>query len=676
LSYSINQNVFEQRDVELLTLVIAQQLVLLPLYFFVPAWILGVNSVALLTLWLFRGKNSPKLLKSIKLLLVIVSIVAIFVTYQTISGRTAGVALIAVMYGLKILEIKQKKQATTFLSLSFFILAMGFLFTQKPWIMFYQVIPVVAILNALVNLNSLEKMPSGLKSYQSFLHVLKTFSIYLLFALPVMMLLFLFFPRLDSPLWRMPGMKQGISGVSETMSPGEIGDLQQSDEIAFRVKFDKNTPDTSDMYWRVLTLDRFDGFTWSRGNFPLLNKTSLSSSSADEKVNVVSYTLSLEPTKLNYLVSLERFLEVSKSGKIFEDYVIKIDRKITDRLRYSGRSIPGVSIKEKLSDSEREHHLKLPDTGNARLRQWAKTRRHLVNTNQAFIQLLLKEINQKEYFYTLQPPIMDEDTQDSFWLDHKKGFCEHYASALVFMARAVGIPARVVVGYQGGDKNPLSDYWIVRHSNAHAWTEVWFESKGWVRVDPTSAIASHRIEESLLNDYAYRDSLFDDFDFVQIESPDLIRKMSYWVDGFNHRWNNWVINYNRQQQLKNLSDWGLSGFKLSNIMIAIIVALLFLVILAAYVRVNRREKKTLLAEAFLLLEQKLERSHFVLVEKNKGPEHLKGQLIEKHADKLDKVIGLIDKYIELTYRSKRPDKSQVEDFVKQVKQLSLPVNQK
>ncbi len=654
----------------LLSIVIAQQLVLLPLYVFVPFWIPGVNFLALFILWFFKSDSYIVLLKWIKVLLVFLSIIAIFITYKTISGKTAGVALIAVMYGLKILEIKQKKQAMTLMSLSFFILATGFLFTQNPWIMFYQAIPIIAILNVLVSLNSLITSQPR-KSYNSFVKVIKEFSIYLLFALPVMLVLFLFFPRLDSPLWRIPGMKEGISGVSDTMSPGEISDLQLSDEIAFRVKFTGPEPSSSSLYWRMLTMERFDGLTWSRGNYPLLDVDLISKRPQQKAAQLIDYVLSLEPTKSNYLVTLDSPITVSKQGKIFEDYVIKTQRKIFDRTRYTGRSMVNATLHQALSSNERKHHLKLPGSGNQKTRQWAKNHRALVNSDWEFIQFILKEINQKEFFYTLQPPIMDEDTQDSFWLVHQKGFCEHYASALVFIARAAGIPARVVVGYQGGDNNPLSDYWIVRYANAHAWTEIWFQNKGWVRVDPTSAIAPHRVEDSLLDEYAFREGVFDDFDFAQLETPNLFKKMSYWVDDFNHRWNDWVINYNRQQQLRNFHNWGLLGIKPSILMTSAIVIIFFFVLIFAYRGVKQKRIDDPLTKSFVLLERKLYQAKLISVQTSRGPNVLKKELCREGLIKPQPVIRLIDEYIKLRYQTVSPDNQQALSLLKRVKNLSL-----
>src|SRR5690606_25782031 len=105
----------------------------------------------------------------------------------------------------------------------------------------------------------------------------------------------------------------------------------------------------------------------------------------------------------------------------------------------------------------------------------------------------LRMFNEQEFYYTLQPPLAVDDAIDQFLFETRQGFCEHYAAAFTVLMRAAGIPARVVTGYQGGTLNPVGGYVIVRQRDAHAWAEVWLGEKGWVRVDPTAAVAPNRI---------------------------------------------------------------------------------------------------------------------------------------------------------------------------------------
>jgi hypothetical protein len=111
---------------------------------------------------------------------------------------------------------------------------------------------------------------------------------------------------------------------------------------------------------------------------------------------------------------------------------------------------------------------------------------------------LLQMFREQEFVYTMRPPKLAANSVDEFLFSTRRGFCEHFASAFTFVMRAAGVPARVVTGYQGGEFNPLGGYLVVRQSDAHAWSEVWIDGAGWVRVDPTAAVAPERIERGLI----------------------------------------------------------------------------------------------------------------------------------------------------------------------------------
>jgi len=246
VSKVVSQKSLFERALPIVPIVIAQQLVLLPLYFFIPFWILLLNiTIALVIIWQDR-KNKIWITRRVKIVITLVAIVGVFISFQSFSGRNAGVALISVMYGLKILETNKTRDANLLLSLGFFMLVSGFLFSQKPWIAFYQLIPVVAILNALVSIHSLDSQKNNQVSLKN---ITKNLSKYFLFALPIMLVFFVFFPRLSGPIWRMPGSSSGTTGISDSMSPGDISSLKFNDEIAFRVEFEGDEPNPMQLYW-------------------------------------------------------------------------------------------------------------------------------------------------------------------------------------------------------------------------------------------------------------------------------------------------------------------------------------------------------------------------------------------------------------------------------------------
>ena len=598
---------YNQRKIELLPILMAQQLVLLPLYFFIPIWITFLNLIVVVVVYLADVHRKFSIHPRIKNIITLIAVAGILLSFQRLTGRDAGVALIATMYGLKILEIKSQRDVYILMLLGFFILLAGFLFNQSPGIAIYQFIPVAAILNALISIHSLtsssETITSGLSSKDhtiSILHLSFKASIrqllkYLVLSIPLMIILFVFFPRLAGPIWRMPGGSSGTSGISDTMTPGEISSLQLDEKIAFRVKFEGAPPRGSEMYWRTLVLDDFDGLTWSREknnkeqgitSFAQAYKSKNSNNKIENDYEKLQgfyrYDISLEKTQLRWLTFLDRPVDLPKHSRLFSDYSVQISHRLVDRTRYKAESIVGLHLDTQLSVSQRQKNTQIPENGNSRSIKWAKQQRQLFSSDRAFIESILLRINQQEYFYTFTPPIMQRNIVDSFWFDEQKGFCEHYAGALVFLARAANVPARVVVGYQGAEKNPLSDYWIVRYADAHAWTEIWFEGEGWVRVDPTAAIAPHRIEEKLQTDYSQRDSLFGDFGFDTVDLNDIgwSKQFEYWMDQANTGWNDWILDYSQDSQRKLFDGLGLknlTGQQIAILMIAMLAAFLTLV---------------------------------------------------------------------------------------------------
>jgi transglutaminase-like putative cysteine protease len=664
----ISQQAFNARALPINQIVLAQQCVLFPLYFFIPLWIVFLNvTVALMVAWRSQ-QHKLAINKWIKLLITVVAIAGVLTTFQKISGREAGVALISVMYGLKILETKKTRDANILLILGFFILVAGFLFSQKPWIAFYQVIPIFAILNALVAMQSLETDKSIVPISKS---VIKKLTKYLLLALPIMVVLFIFFPRLSGPIWRMPGSSTGTTGISDSMTPGDISRLNQDDEIAFRVKFEGAEPDPSQLYWRVLVLDQYDGVSWTRENARPIYDPQDPFSKTDNTLQKFVYSITLEPTKQNFLVTLDRPVKTPLMGQLLQDYVAYSRYRILDRMRYEVISAPEYKIGLDLLPEKRKEFTALTHSGNSKSKSWAVKQRQIYTNDWEYIYAILGKINQQEYFYTLNPPIMDEDMVDSFWFDHQRGFCEHYAGALVFLARAANIPARVVIGYQGGEKNPLSNYWIVRNSNAHAWTEIWIENKGWVRVDPTSAIAQHRVEQGLVSDYRSRDSLFDEFDFVELDDIGLFKQFEYWTDQFNNRWNDWILDYDDQSQRDLFKNLGWSGFSKQQMIIIMIVVVALFVLLTSIKWFHQKNRKQPLTMAYNTFLKKLERKNIAPVNSSMGPNDLKKHLSQLGVIRFQHLILLLDEYIQLRYREEAPNDSKLKSLVRRFKSVSI-----
>ena len=659
---------FEQKPLPLLSIIIAQQCVLFPLYFFIPLWIVFLNTACALLVVVAMGNPRIKISRWIRLAITLAAIGGVLINYQKFSGRDAGVALISVMYGLKILETRTRRDASLLLSFGFFMLVAGFLFSQKPWIAFYQFIPIIMILNALVGMQSLEVSQ---EYHFSIAKVFKDFSKYLLLALPIMLVLFLFFPRLSGPIWRMPGSSSAASGVSDSMSPGAISNLQLFDKVAFRVSFEGQEPNSTQMYWRMLALDNFDGITWTRNGVSAIEDPGTSWLAKNTQSPAYRYSVTLEATQQNYLVAMDRPVETPKQGQLLEDYTTYTPYRLLDRTRYSMTSAPEYKTEKSLTASEKRIYTRLPVGSNSRSLNWAREQRARFQGDPEYINFLLNQINKQAYFYTLSPPIMRQDTVDSFWFDYKKGFCEHYAGAFVFLARAANIPARVVVGYQGGEKNQLSDYWIVRYANAHAWTELWLDGVGWVRIDPTSAIAAHRIDERLLGDYRQRDSLFDDFEFVELDNIGFLKQLEYWSDRFNNRWNDWILDYNNRSQRELFKQWGLSGLNSQQLIIVMFMLVILAALVSSFKWFHYRTKIDPLADAFTSLLTKLDKQKIIPADATIGPLELKKRLLQLNGHHYAPIIRMIEQYIRMRYQNLPADSNEVKGFSKKLK--TIPV---
>ncbi|HWS74703.1 MAG TPA: DUF3488 and transglutaminase-like domain-containing protein, partial [Quisquiliibacterium sp.] len=379
----------------------------------------------------------------------------------------------------------------------------------------------------------------------------------LLQATPIAVLFFVLFPRVQGPLWGLPDDAHGGgTGLSESMSPGQISKLTQSEEVAFRVLFDGEAPPPASMYWRGPAFGEFDGRTWKplerpRAPLPL-------PSVQGDPASTLRYTITLEPTNRPWLFALEAPVRVeqlpSGGALLMPDMLLMARSPVTQRLRYRLESQSDYRFGLNETPASLENWLRLPDGFNPRTlalaRQWLDDPQQ-ADRPEALLRRALAMFGAAPFRYTLEPPLLGRNSVDEFLFDTRAGFCEHYASALVVLMRATGIPARVVTGYQGAERNPVDGYWVVRQADAHAWAEVWLDGRGWVRVDPTAAIAPERIE---LGSRAFRPA-------GQRSGLDLsvLDGLRFNLDALGNAWSQWVLSYDHARQRRLLESLGM-GF--------------------------------------------------------------------------------------------------------------------
>jgi transglutaminase-like putative cysteine protease len=519
-------------DLPLLWLILPLALVLAPHALALPLWI-SLSWLVFALVSLHSGKKTwPAWLK---LLFSLAGVAGVLLQFGTVIGPQGGVALLVFLSGAKLLETRTARDRLGLLFVGCFLLVAYFLTSQSLAMAGYMVIAAGGLIAAMI---------ANTQPKPDLRATLGTTGRLLLQALPLALLLFVLFPRLQGPLWGLPQQSAAQSGLSDRMSPGDFSQLSLSDEIAFRVEFATPPPSPSRLYWRGPVLWDFDGRTWQTRLAVPPNPIR-----AESVRQPLRYTITLEPHRQRwlFLLGLPRERPPSLPGlrsTLGPDLQWLSNNPLNQRLRYQVEADLDYRLDpDELGATTRVRTLALPD-GNPQARalaaQWASQHRDgLAIVNQA-----LSLFRSEAFFYSLKPPLLGENSVDDFLFVSRRGFCEHYASAFVVLMRAAGIPARVVTGYQGGERNPLGDYWIVRQRDAHAWAEVWLPNQGWTHVDPTAAVAPERVERGL------------DAALPAGERPTgLMTLNANWLmplrlgwDLINNQWNQWVLGYNQDRQ--------------------------------------------------------------------------------------------------------------------------------
>ncbi len=538
-------------------LLLALGMVLLPYLVYLPP-LLGVACLgAGLWRWQALQRGWPLPGRVLRLLLTLAALGAVYLSFGTVMGRDAGAALLALMLGLKLLETRQARDAAVVIALAYFLTVTLALFNQSPGLALYQFLVMVMITVSLLQLNRpLAAAPPA--------RALRQAATMMLQALPVMLLLFLLFPRLPGPLWGTAA--GGGNGLDDSMSPGSISSLGRSQAVAFRAAFDGPVPDNSLLYWRGPVLWYSDGRSWhaqapgaaSAGVRPGASD----GESRDEgppllRGEAVSYEVTLQPHGRRWLYALDLPTRIPPGSRRSPDLMLLADKPVDGVMRYRTASHLFYRTAPRLPESVRRRALQLPPRTNPRTRALARRWRAMGLDDQALVQAALRYFNEEAFHYTLQPPLLDgPDPVDQFLFQTRRGFCEHYAAAFTVLMRAAGIPARIVTGYQGGEFNPVGNYLVVRQRDAHAWAEVWLAGEGWRRIDPTAAVAPQRIERGM-------DSVADSDLEAPLRDGALSppwQRLRWGLDALDNGWNQWVLGYGHALQQQLLSRWGLGDW--------------------------------------------------------------------------------------------------------------------
>lgn len=538
-------------------LLAALLVVIAPLVVQLPVWLMAVWLAAAGWRWLAAARAWPMPRRWLLVPVTLMLIGGLLLQYGTLLGRDAGVALLVAMTAMKLLEARTMRDAQVLVFLGCFLLMANLLFSQEIPMIFHLVLAVVLLVTA--QLLSQHNRP-GLNG----LRALRLSGVMLAQALPVMLILFVLFPRIPGPLWGLPeDAHGGLTGLGNEMSPGSINELIQSNKVAFRVRFDAAAPGSELLYWRGPVLWWFDGRSW-RG----LDESRREQPRFEPLGGRFDHTVMLEPHGQRWLLALDLpGGGPDNSGFTSSNMLLHRDR-INTRMQYRVSSYTR-HLSDPLQNVERQRGLQLPSRLNPRARELAGQWRRDYADPAAIVQAGLRYFRQHPFYYTLQPPLLGSESNiDEFLFETRRGFCEHYAGSFAFLMRAAGIPARVILGYQGGEPN--DDYMIVRQSDAHAWVEVWLDDRGgWTRVDPTAAVAPQRIEQGLFASIDDPGSL----PFMARRDSTLMRDLALVWDSVNMAWNRWVLAYGPEEQREFLSGLGFGEIGWREMTIAMIVLL-------------------------------------------------------------------------------------------------------
>jgi len=620
-----------------------------------PLWVVGLCAALLVWRGYLAWSGQPLPGRWLLMTLTLAGVVGILIKYHTLFGREAGVTMLVLLATFKLMELRTKRDAMALIYLACFIIITNFLYSQSLPTALAMLASLLLIVTTWVHLHA----PGS-----TFKPSLRVATILLLQAIPLTVILFVLFPRVQGPLWGLPNDAYSSSGLSDKMSPGSMSRLALSSEVAFRVSYQGKIPRRDQIYWRGPVLRDFDGRTWTTGMTAPGNPVQFSDTGSP-----VEYSVTLEPHNKNWLFALDMPERISIPASLTHDFRLLSTTPVNARLRYQARSL--LTYHANLQESPRQLRLalQLPAGINPRARQLAanwRTGKDGVTDDASVIRSALANFREQEFHYTLEPPpLPGRDGIDDFLFSTRRGFCEHYAASFVFLMRAAGIPARVVTGYQGGEFNAYGDYYIVRQSDAHAWAEVWLQDQGWLRVDPTAAIAPDRVELGLSGALPGDAAL----PFMSRNPPQWLRELRMNLDAMNNQWNQWIIGYDTERQFALMSRLGMEDANWRQMAINMMagVALLIAIFAAFMLRhlLKRNPDKT--QTAWLKVCQKLARAGLPRAA-HEGPWDYARRVGAARPELASAIEDLAARYITLRY-GKVSDPHAQSEFIRRAKKF-------
>ncbi|MEO8746643.1 MAG: DUF3488 and transglutaminase-like domain-containing protein [Rhodanobacter sp.] len=615
-----------------------------------PWWLTTVSALLLAWRWWQRRQRPGRVPRWIKLPLLVLLTLAVMGTYGSIFGRQPGAALAIGLLVLKSLESETMRDVRVAVSFACFALITALLFTQS---LLSTVIVAFGLLPALATLRAMEPAQQSVSLPRALLPGLALLAA----ALPLSLMAFALIPRLSSPLWGAPTPDQARTGLSDTMSPGNLTSLLIDDSPALRVSFEGPAPARDLRYFRAYVMWDYDGRQWRRG-------PGMPGPPAPIEVDdALRYHVTMEASQARILPALDVPLYAPPDAQLLADHEVLANELVTRSLSYTLRSAVHYRLQPTLDPMSRRRGLELPEGFNPRTHALAAQWRTLYGTDHAaIVRAGLDWLRQGGFRYTLTPPPLGRDAADDFLFDTREGFCEHYASSFTVLMRSAGIPARVVTGYQGGYWSELGDYLLLRYSDAHAWTEVWLQGQGWVRVDPTAAARPERVTQgataALGNQRGWYDSAW------------LENVRDHW-DIVNRWWDQGVVGFDALRQHGLLTPFGVSDTDTRTLAVLIALSCGVFMVLGLGWSLWRRQRHDGLRDALRVLERKLAQRG-VVRERGEGPQDFLARAARSLPEQRGVLARLSTDYLQLRYASDEPSPEPLRAFRRAVQEFHAP----
>jgi protein-glutamine gamma-glutamyltransferase len=631
----------------------------------VPAWV--PVAALLFVVWRLmaaaRSLRLPGVL--VRSLLALLLVAGVMLRFRTLNGLSAGTALLTLMGAMKLMETRAQRDQFIVVAAGVFLLLAACLDRQglvrAPLYLLHAWL-CCAALAVVAYAPGASSAATGFDNRAAMLLAARS----LLFALPLALVLFVFFPRLPGAFWAIPRSDEALTGLGDTMSPGSISQLTTSYEVAFRAHFDGPPPPAQERYWRGPVLHEFDGYTWRRTAHSFARMQPLQYLGPEYR-----YRISLEPSAQRWWFSLDTATGSPEPKVYFTyDYQLISAEPVVEGTNYALVSYTSTRALRPLPQLARRYDTDLPGNRNPKSRALAVRLRSGVASDGAYVATVLDFLRTGGFQYTLTPPRLGFDSVDDFLFNTRLGFCGHYASAFVLLMRAAGVPARVVTGYLGGEWNPIGRYFIVRQSDAHSWAEVWLDGRGWTRIDPTGVVAPERLQRGILDILPNAVSAPARFVWSQ---PWLAALLQRW-DALNTAWNDRVVKFNYGDQLRLLQRFGFESPGARELGWAFGAGLVgWMLWIAWHVgRGTRRSRPDKLARAYTALCRKLGRAG-VPRESHQGPLAFDSEVSRRRPDLHEQVHCLLLRYAQLRYGPTEHDShpAKVRDFERRVRRLTV-----